>query len=237
MFRFAEYSRYRENEIPAFAGMEILLISRIFFYNPKMPANEIHYQFGIAESHRADAARLYEEAFGKKFAVAVANDKERLALTEESLSLSFAAAAFSGDELVGIAGFKTSRGSFMENLTFKAMFRRLGFWRGLRALTIFSLYERPRKKSEFMLDGIAVKETMRGRGVGSAMIAMIKERAREDGYLRLRLDVVDTNPAARRLYERLGFVAGRPQKFEEMRWLFRFGKSTPMFYNLEKEKQ
>jgi RimJ/RimL family protein N-acetyltransferase len=42
--------------------------------------------------------------------------------------------------------------------------------------------------------------------VGALLVAAVLERAAATGHDRVRLDVVDGNVAARRLYERMGFV-------------------------------
>jgi ribosomal protein S18 acetylase RimI-like enzyme len=51
---------------------------------------------------------------------------------------------------------------------------------------------------------IAVRGEMRGRGIGTALLATIAERARADGVAALSLSVERENPAVR-LYERVGF--------------------------------
>lgn len=53
---------------------------------------------------------------------------------------------------------------------------------------------------------ITVLDRMRNRGIGAAVLARIIADARERGAGRVRLSVQVENTAARRLYERLGFV-------------------------------
>jgi ribosomal protein S18 acetylase RimI-like enzyme len=57
------------------------------------------------------------------------------------------------------------------------------------------------------MDGIAVAPEARGRGIGTRLLEAVHAFAREQGYAGVRLDVIDRNPAARRLYERLGYIA------------------------------
>ncbi len=60
----------------------------------------------------------------------------------------------------------------------------------------------------FYLLAVAVDDEMRGRGVGSALMDLVEERARRGGSSRLCLDVAVKNEGARRLYERRGMSAG-----------------------------
>ncbi len=51
-----------------------------------------------------------------------------------------------------------------------------------------------------------VTPDMRGCRVGDLLVAAVIDWARESGFKRLLLDVADSNVAAIRLYERMGFV-------------------------------
>jgi ribosomal protein S18 acetylase RimI-like enzyme len=191
------------------------------------------YQVGIPETMRDEAMALYDAAFGAKFAVAIRNPLQRRAIVAESLDLKFGIAAISDGELVGLAGFHTADGSLTGGMTARRLFSRLGVLRGLWAAMIFSLYERSGKSAELLMDGIAVKAGMRGRRIGTTLLDYVKRYAREYGYRGVRLDVIDTNPAARRLYERQGFVATETEHFGYLRWLLGFGASTTMVYVLQ----
>jgi RimJ/RimL family protein N-acetyltransferase len=64
------------------------------------------------------------------------------------------------------------------------------------------------------LVGMWVAPRARGRGVAGALIAQVAAWARDDGADELSLWVVDGNDAARRAYERVGFVdTGESQRF------------------------
>jgi RimJ/RimL family protein N-acetyltransferase len=59
---------------------------------------------------------------------------------------------------------------------------------------------------ELCLVDILLDETMRGQGHGSALLRRLQQEVREKALSALRLQVLITNQAARRLYEKLGFV-------------------------------
>jgi GNAT superfamily N-acetyltransferase len=57
------------------------------------------------------------------------------------------------------------------------------------------------------LIGMWVRPHARGRSVGALLVQAVLDRAAVLGCDRVRLEVVDGNAPARRLYERMGFVA------------------------------
>ena len=61
-------------------------------------------------------------------------------------------------------------------------------------------------EGDFYLQFLAVEESWRGRGVGSALIEAMKSRARETGSTHYAVDVAARNAGAKKLYERQGFV-------------------------------
>jgi ribosomal protein S18 acetylase RimI-like enzyme len=57
------------------------------------------------------------------------------------------------------------------------------------------------------IEGVRVDSTLRSRGIGAAMFAFAFARARERGCGLVQLTTDKRRPAAKRFYERLGFVA------------------------------
>jgi ribosomal protein S18 acetylase RimI-like enzyme len=82
------------------------------------------------------------------------------------------------------------------------------------------------------MDGISVSPAARGVGIGTKLLDRIKNYAADEGYLTVRLDVIDTNHAARRLYERQGFVATATVRFGYLRWLLGFAEATTLEYRV-----
>lgn len=190
--------------------------------------DDITYSLGFAETLRADAAVLYDQAFGAKIALAIPNRDERTSLLKECLLPNFAFVALMNNELVGLAGFHTPYGSLTGGVTGRRLLSQLGLIRGLWAACVFSQYERRPDSGELVMDGIAVRGDMRGRGIGGQLLDQLAHYAREHGFEHIRLDVIETNPAARRLYERKGFQSMHTQHFPYLKWLLGFGAATKM---------
>jgi ribosomal protein S18 acetylase RimI-like enzyme len=192
-------------------------------------------QQGFPDELRQDAAELYDTAFGAKLTIAIPSKDSRLAVLREAFNPSSCFAAMLGGELVGIAGFKTTSGSLTGGMTFGKLRAHLGLVKALRASLILSLLDRKLTEGELLMDGITVSPEMRGSGIGSSLLRQLIEYARVEGYRTVRLDVIDTNPSARRLYERLGFVAKRTANLGYLRWLLGFGAATAMVYDVRAE--
>ncbi len=87
---------------------------------------------------------------------------------------------------------------------------------------------------ELQLASVAVKETFRRQGIARRLIAEMVRRGAEKGTKEIWLDVRESNAAARRLYEKLGFqeMYRRKQYYrkpkEDALVLFRLVKETAL---------
>ena len=188
----------------------------------------IDYLTGLPERFRAEAVALYDRAFGAKLALAVPDDAARRRLLHNGLLLDYAIGAVANDRLLGIAGLHTPDGSLTGGITYAGLLARLGIVRGHWAALVFSCYERKPAPGELLMDGIAVCVEARGHGIGGRLLDEVAGYAASHGFKRVRLDVIDTNPNARRLYARKGFAAVKTERFPWLRWLLKFGGSTTM---------
>ena len=71
----------------------------------------------------------------------------------------------------------------------------------------------PPKKQDVFIQNLGVREDMRGKGIGTALLTYQIETARAKRFRRCILDVAVTNPRAQVFYERLGF-----RVVEERKW-------------------
>jgi len=61
------------------------------------------------------------------------------------------------------------------------------------------------QKTDIRIDSIAVDGRLRSQGIGTALIEHFFNFAKTNNYKKIYLEVVDTNPEAKRLYIRQGF--------------------------------
>jgi len=181
---------------------------------------------------RTKVAELYDEAFGQKISLAIPSNSSRHSILAECFEPEFSFVALYKNQIVGIVGFQTSKGSFTNGISYLDLIHKLGLWAGNWAAFIFYFYEREPENGELILDGIAVHPDFRGKGIGTKLLENVVFHASENNYSRVRLDVIDTNKKARRLYESQGFKHTKTEHFPYLRWLLGFGGSTTLVRNI-----
>ena len=194
---------------------------------------EVRVRMGLPEPQRSAAARLYWGAFGEKLGWVLGPRARALRYVEKTIRADHAIVALDRDgALLGIAGFKTMYGSFAGGslIDMQAAYGVLGAaWRSWLLARLSHEVDNRR----FLIDGICVQPEVRGHGIGSQLVAALCDEARRRGYREIRLEVVDTNARARRLYERLGFVVLKTDGIGLLRLIFRFSAATSMVRALD----
>ena len=183
---------------------------------------------GFAGAPIDEAARLYWEAFGGKLGSVLGPDEKALAFLRATIREDHCFSAVDDDgTLLGIAGFKSPRGSFAGGSAsdLRGVYGRLGaMWRTAALWTLSHEVDNHR----FLIDGIAVTRAARGRGIGTGLVNALCNEGLARGYGSIRLEVIDSNWRARALYERLGFMATRTEKLGPLRHVFGFSAATTM---------
>ncbi len=183
---------------------------------------------GLRPEHRAQAARGYWQAFSRKLRYPLGPEQKAITFVERVLQPDHAISAVSASgDFLGAAGFKTPNGSFIggEFDDLRQVYGLFGAaWRGLLVSTL----ERACENGTLLMDGIFVEPQARGLGVGTALLHAIMGHAAHSELQRVRLDVIDTNPRARALYEREGFVVQDVKKLGLAAPIFGFSTATEM---------
>ena len=129
--------------------------------------------------------------------------------------------------LLGLAGFKTAEGAFVGG-AWADMARVYGTFGAAWRAPLLGLLERRVEPGRLLMDGIAVAPEARGKGIGTVLLEAITNEAATRRLDAVRLDVIDTNPRAKALYERAGFTAKGTEDIFPFRWLFGFSTATRM---------
>jgi ribosomal protein S18 acetylase RimI-like enzyme len=187
---------------------------------------------GLPEHCRPQAARLYWQAFGSKLGRVLGPEPKALAFLERVIQADHCLYALGHDgSLIGLAGFKTPRGSFSGGGAddLRSVYGQFG---GLWRAFLLRLLQSEVDNERFLVDGICVAREWRGHGVGTALIDALFQEARWRGYPAIRLEVIEANVRARALYERMGFTVWRTETLGLLRHVFGFSRSTTMLRDL-----
>ncbi len=183
---------------------------------------------GLPPNLREPAAQLYWQAFGPKLGVVMGPEPRALALLRGVMRADHVAIATAKDgTLLGLAGFKTPKGSFaMGNPAALRQF--YGPWGGLWRKYLLGLLSSEVDNVNFLIDGICVAPHARGQGIGTALLHALYDQAKARGYNAVRLDVIATNTRAQKLYRREGFVQTQHHDIGLLRFVFGFVRSVTM---------
>ena len=129
--------------------------------------------------------------------------------------------------ILGVAGFKTDQGAFVGG-TFRDLQRVYGSFGALWRAPLLSILERDLAPDTLLMDGIFVAPQARGKGIGAALLTAVSQHAAALGLAQVRLDVIDSNPRARALYERQGFKPLGTTHLGPFKHLFGFQSATTM---------
>ena len=193
---------------------------------PGTVAFTVHSGYSIR--HRCEAAALYWAAFSGKLGRILRPERKAMALLVRVLDPSYAFSAIDADgNLLGVAGFKTRQGAFL-SVGLRDLAKSYGWFGALWRGVLLDMLERPDQPRLLLMDGIFVRESARGLGVGSALLDRIVDEARDRRLDGVRLDVIDANPRARALYERKGFEPAGTEQMGPFRYLLGFRSATTM---------
>lgn len=188
----------------------------------------VRIEQGFSEAERSTAAALFWQAFAAKLHRVMGPDKKGLAFIELAINPQFALVARdSSNRMLGLAGFKTKNGGLIEG-GMSDMARVYGWFGGTWRSLVLSVLERDLQPGVFQMDGIFVAAEARGQGVGTTLLSAIKDEARKSGMSEVQLDVIDTNPRAKALYEREGFKVVCKEETGPFQLLFGFSSATRM---------
>ena len=168
--------------------------------------DQISICVGLPKEYRKQVAETYVKTFPHKYETIMGPAHKACRVLEQDLNPDCAIVASSQGEFAGVAGLNFGNTRLVKTRK-RTFVRTFGVAEGLLRFGIFRAISKRADKKELLFDGLVVREKMRGKGVGARLLQGVRDYARDRGFCTIKLDVLDTNPRARSLYERLGFRA------------------------------
>lgn len=167
---------------------------------------ELRVQIGLEDQLVTEIASLYDEAFKGKFKWAIGSQLKRIRLWSRIIDPQQVIGIFLDEQLAGILLHSTPDHSGWKN---GGIIRRI--WavlspkEAIKILFLFGLLEKSAPKNQLYIEAIAVSDDARGMGIGTQLLKVAEDVARDLGLNGLQLRVIQENYQARLLYEREGF--------------------------------
>ncbi len=166
---------------------------------------KINYLDHLPDEFKASAIQLYFNSLKEKLGPVLGDDSRAQEVLESNLATKQCLVAICDQNLVGVLGIQTDKGGFI-NPTLNKMVKVYGKVGGIFRLIGLALLHHKTASDELYVDGVAVADEMRGKGIGSQLFELLERIASKKGIRTISVEVIDSNPRAKALYERLGFV-------------------------------
>ena len=182
--------------------------------------SHLEIKLGIPEELHHQAAIICCEGFFSQIGWLFGSKQKAITVLEHGFDTELGLTAQMQGQLVGFVGFKYENRPFFQ---FERSYciRELGLLRGLLACLLLNNMTAAKPLSDEMYIAVLVVDaSMCGKGIGSLLMQAAFEIAQQNQCPAVVLDVANTNPDARRLYERLGFKLVRTIEFRFLpKWI------------------
>ncbi|MGD6852428.1 MAG: GNAT family N-acetyltransferase [Candidatus Bathyarchaeia archaeon] len=188
-------------------------------------------QFGVPSHQRGTVAHILFEALGDKLQFVFGDKNKAELLMSTCLCADRFFVAYIDGKAVGVAGLEYDGKNYIEIdkravaiLGLESF--RLMFWEFMRFFDRLA-------PDEIHVQALAVLGEARSKGVGRSLLKTVIAKAKLNSYSHVRLEVIDTNVRAKKLYEKVGFKQSKiskiPYPFSK---LTGFSSIIEMRYNL-----
>ena len=171
----------------------------------------VSIQKGLPPELVSSAAELFLSALADKFVPILGDGLKATRLIESSIAISSCFSASEDNILLGVLAVQTKNQNFL-NFSFKEIRTHYGFWGAIVKGVALHILQHKTKAKELYVEGAAVVDFARGKGVGTRLFEELMSFAQTQDFKRITLEVIDTNQRALRLYERLGFTVKKRSK-------------------------
>jgi len=186
----------------------------------------------VNDQQLSQALEIYYEAFKRKIKPLIKSKEIACNIYKKSINKNRIIYALVKDEVVGFVGLQYCGKNFME-IKYKTLRE---YMNPVKSFFVFLIYKKvllPKiKANEMRIDSLAVKSKYRSKGIGSKLINEVFLLSRNLGLSEIILEVVNTNPKAKKLYEKIGFVEKKHVRYFFITRKAGFTSEYIMSYNL-----
>ncbi|BCS99039.1 hypothetical protein DSLASN_46710 [Desulfoluna limicola] len=163
----------------------------------------------VPEELKEASIDVFLEGFGRKVDHLMLKPRDRTQAKRvylDGADFTSALYAVSEGNVLGVLGFQYRRKKFI-NLNLDTLKEEFGLLGGTVRKLSGSVFKdlHPLKEDELRVQVISVSEEVRGTGVGHRLLEALFAYGRTRHCTGVRLEVVNTNPDAKKLYEAMGF--------------------------------
>ena len=158
----------------------------------------------INKNQRNRAIEILYYSFEQKIRALIKSKEKAIAIYNRSLKNDQVFYALMDGNVVGLIGLHYKNKNF---LVFKYRDLRK-YFNPLQSYFIYKINKltSPKIKDDVLrIDSVAVDKSFRNQGIGTQLINKVFEFAKNEGFKEVVLEVNNTNPKAKELYERIGF--------------------------------
>lgn len=162
------------------------------------------------EKQKIEIVNLFIESFLKNFQnlkIFSKDEKKIFAYLLKNLNYPNVICAVSKGKIAGVLGVKNINDSCV-NYNKSNFIETFGYFNGYYKYLknkLTSFFESTPKEDETVIEMISVSSEFRSKGIGSFLINQIFTIEKKKKKYKILLEVVNTNPRAKSLYEKLGF--------------------------------
>ncbi|WP_157729782.1 GNAT family N-acetyltransferase [Bacterioplanes sanyensis] len=187
-----------------------------------------HIQQGIQPQQRLPAAKILQAGLADKFAAIVGAGDKGEQLLADMLVADCTRLLLQDEHIVAVMVVNQGDQEAFQ-IPFGEMVARLGLKRALLGVLRAWLLASESLAGGWHIEAIAVDPRYRGQGAGSTLIQALMTEAQQCDRRGLTLEVVDTNPAAQALYQRLGFQPLKRHQLSAWRGLLAVPFSSTLY--------
>jgi ribosomal protein S18 acetylase RimI-like enzyme len=186
---------------------------------------------GLPKEHAASATEVFWDGFSFKFRKVLRDPIRAKKFLLRTFDPEAMVLVVDDSDVLGFLGV-TDLDHPMQADEWAAARDTYGFFGALGKSLLLAPLEQKPPPGALHVEWIAVSKSARGKGVGSILMAEAEAIAHERGLQQLVLDVIDSNPRAQALYERLGYEVESNKSAWPVGWLYGFKRYTHMVKRL-----